>query len=251
MRLFFAIILATAAAQWDTLCPNAKGGPWSAYNETRCPSESQTCCPSGFSPSGVGCCPFKNAVCCPGSQFACCPEGNTCTLVAGSGYDSRYNCTAPTGSVTINAATCKGGPPLPTSATLKNAIWIGDSLSLGMIPHVAANLSDIALLQHSPWGGDGGAEETTYSLRCLENFLHSPAGIPLKLDLVLFNVGMHDGPMFNDTFPGQVRLEDSGVATPERTKFYAMLRQAFLLSTCLQLTAPHPRQRCLLHHTHR
>jgi hypothetical protein len=90
------------------------------------------------------------------------------------------------------------------SATLKNAIWIGDSLSLGMIPHVAANLSDIALLQHAPWGGDGGAEETTYVVRCLNNFLHSPAGLPLKLDLVLFNVGMHDGPMFNDTFPGQV-----------------------------------------------
>lgn len=42
------------------------------------------------------------------------------------------------------------------STTKKNAIWIGDSLSLGMIPYVAANLSDIALLQHAPWGSDGG-----------------------------------------------------------------------------------------------
>jgi hypothetical protein len=202
--LLLALALVGAAAQWDTLCPNAKGGPWTSYNESRCPSDSQTCCPSGFSPSAVGCCPFKNAVCCPGSQFACCPEGSTCTLAEGSGYDVRYNCSSPSGGfVSTNAATCKGGPPLPMSTTLKNAVWIGDSLSLGMIPHVAGNLSDIALLQHAPWGGDGGAEETQYVLRCLDNFLHSPSGMPLKLDLVLFNVGMHDGPMSNLTFPGQ------------------------------------------------
>lgn len=79
--------------------------------------------------------------------------------------------------------------------------WIGDSLSLGMIPHVAANLSDIALVQHAPWGGDGGAEETTYGLACLDFFLHSPSGMPAHFDLVLFNFGMHDGPMFNDTYP--------------------------------------------------
>ena len=207
--ILLASLVAPAAAQWDTKCANATGGPWSAWNESRCPSDSQTCCASGFSPSSVGCCPFKNAVCCPGSQFACCPEGNVCSLVEGSGYDARWNCTAPTGAVSINAATCKGGPPLPMSATKKNVVWIGDSLSLGMIPHVAASLSDIALVQHAPWGMDGGAEETTYGLRCLDNYLHSPSGMPLQLDLVLFNFGMHDGPMFNNTFPGQNAPPDS------------------------------------------
>ena len=78
-------------------------------------------------------------------------------------------------------------------------LWIGDSLSLGMIPHVAANLSDIALVQHAPWGGDGGAEETTYGLACIDFFLHSPSGMSIKPDLVLFNFGMHDGPMFNNS----------------------------------------------------
>ena len=58
-----------------------------------------------------------------------------------------------------------------------------------MIPHVAANLSDIALVQHAPWGGDGGAEETTYGLYCLDYFLASPSGMPIKMDLVLFNFG--------------------------------------------------------------
>lgn len=162
------ITLATAvAAQFDTLCPNAKGGPWSSWNETRCDSAHSTCCPSGFSPSGVGCCPTPNAVCCPGSQFACCPEGSTCVLAEGSGYNVRYNCTfaGKPAETQINYATCKSGPPLPMSTTLKNAVWIGDSLSLGMIPFVAANISDIALLQHAPWGSDGGAEETTYGLR--------------------------------------------------------------------------------------
>ena len=190
--LVFFSSLHTALAQWDTLCPGASG-KWGAWNESRCDSATQTCCPSGFSPSGVGCCPFKNAVCCPGSQFACCPEGSTCKLAAGSGYDSRYNCTPADPSLppTVNAATCKGGPIQPLSATKKNVVWIGDSLSLGMMPHVAQNLSDIAFVQHAPWGGDGGAEETTYGLRCLANYLHSPSGMPLnKLDLVLFNFGM-------------------------------------------------------------
>jgi len=89
------------------------------------------------------------------------------------------------------------------STTLLNVLWIGDSLSLGMIPHVASNLSDIALVQHAPWGGDGGAEETTYGLQCLDFFLHSPSGMEIKPDLILFNWGMHDGPMQNDTIPGQ------------------------------------------------
>jgi hypothetical protein len=89
------------------------------------------------------------------------------------------------------------------STTLLNILWIGDSLSLGMIPHVASNLSDIALVQHAPWGGDGGAEETTYGLQCLDFFLHSPSGMEIKPDLILFNWGMHDGPMQNDTIPGQ------------------------------------------------
>ena len=190
-------------AQWDTLCPNQHGGPYTSWNETRCPSDRATCCPSGFNPSGVGCCPFTNAICCPGSQFACCPQGTTCSLVTGSGYNSRYNCTSSEGYTQINKATCKSGPPLPMSTTLKNVLWIGDSLSLGMIPHVAANLSDIALVQHAPWGQDGGAEETTYGLYCLDYFLHSASGMSIKPDLILFNFGMHDGPMFNDTFPGQ------------------------------------------------
>ena len=91
------------------------------------------------------------------------------------------------------------------SNTLQNVIWIGDSLSIGMTPVLAANLSARALVQHSPWDvHDGGAEETEYGLRCLNSFLHSPSGMELRgLDLIMFNWGMHDGPMSNRTTPGQ------------------------------------------------
>ena len=163
------------------LLTDARGGPYSPWNETRCPSDRATCCASGFNPSSVGCCPWPNAVCCPGAQYQCCPSGTTCKLAEGSGYDARYNCSAADGSVVINRATCKSGPPLPMSTSLKNVLWIGDSLSLGMIPHVAANLSDVALVQHAPWGGDGGAEETTYGGYCLDYFLASPSGMPIKM----------------------------------------------------------------------
>lgn len=120
LAILFATRLISISAQWDTLCPNARGGPYSPWNETRCPSDRATCCASGFNPSAVGCCPWPNAVCCPGSQYQCCPSGTTCNRVEGSGYDARYNCTAANGAVVINRATCKSGPPLPMSSSLKN-----------------------------------------------------------------------------------------------------------------------------------
>ena len=176
-----------AAAQFDTLCPNAKGGPYTAYNVTRCPSATATCCTSIFNPSGVGCCPHRNAVCC-GNSSGCCPEGTACVPSEVAGL--RFNCTAPGVTMTMNFGTCKGGPPLPMSATRKNVIYIGDSLSIGMMPFLAANLSDLALVQHAPWGGeDGGAEETAYGLRCLDFFLASPSGMAIKPDAVIFNFG--------------------------------------------------------------
>lgn len=49
------------------------------------------------------------------------------------------------------------------------------------------------------------SEETTYTLYCLDFWLHSPSGLALDLDLILFNVGMHDGPMMNNTWPGRER----------------------------------------------
>jgi acyl-CoA thioesterase-1 len=78
-------------------------------------------------------------------------------------------------------------------ATRKNVLIIGDSLSIGYTPPVAALLADIALVQHAPWDTqDGGAEETAYLDQCLDNWLHSPSGVPISVDLIWFNSGMHN-----------------------------------------------------------
>lgn len=116
-----------------------------------------------------------------------------------------YNCTSESDPVgTIGYSVCKPGPALPFSTSLKNVLWIGDSLSIGMVPYLAQSLNDVALVQHSPWDvSDGGAEETQYGLRCLDYFLHSPSGMDLHADVIMFNWGMHDGPMSNATDPGQ------------------------------------------------
>ena len=37
---------------------------------------------------------------------------------------------------------------------------LGDSVSIGYTPYVAEVMAAEALVQHTPWGGDGGAEET-------------------------------------------------------------------------------------------
>lgn len=101
-------------------------------------------------------------------------------------------------------STCKMGPALPFSTTLKNVAIIGDSVSIGYTPYVAAVLKDVAFVQHAPWDvSDGGAEETAYGLQCLQYFLASPSGMDIKPDVVYFNWGLHDGPMGNSTVPGQ------------------------------------------------
>lgn len=95
------------------------------------------------------------------------------------------------------------------SDTLKNILVIGDSVSLGYTPAVATLLADVALVQHAPWGGDGGAEETAYGIQCLDYWLRGPAGDKIYPDLVYFNFGLHDGPKLfeyppaNVTIPGQ------------------------------------------------
>jgi len=187
---------AVATCQWPQLCPNQKHwSPTSFYNETRCPAEA-TCCGSGFDPSEVGCCTLgANATCCGG--YACCAAGTECKQVAGhaGAYDAVFDCVPPGGGpATKGISVCKGGAPLPMATDKKNVIWIGDSLSLGQMPWAAANVSSFALLQHSPWGGDGGAEETAYGLYCMPHFLHSPAGFPIRPDLVLFNFGAQHAP---------------------------------------------------------
>ena len=50
------------------------------------------------------------------------------------------------------------------------------------------------MVQHSPYAGDGGAEETAYGWQCLEYFLTAADGgsVLPDLDLVYFNWGLHN-----------------------------------------------------------
>ena len=43
------------------------------------------------------------------------------------------------------------------------------------------------MTQHSPWGGDGGAEESKYGFQCIDYLLSSPDGTLLHPDVIMFN----------------------------------------------------------------
>lgn len=96
---------------------------------------------------------------------------------------------------------CKTGGPMPFSTTKKNVIILGDSVSIGYEPIVATMMADVALVQHSPWGGDGGAEETHYGWECLDYLMAAPDGTPQRPDVLWFNFGLHN--LNNVTVPGQ------------------------------------------------
>ena len=80
-------------------------------------------------------------------------------------------------------------------------------MSLGYTPIVTTNLSDVALVQHAPWGGDGGAEEADYLEQCADYWLSHPSGLPFVPDVLWFNSGMHNivanGTPGHGTVPGQ------------------------------------------------
>ena len=203
-----SLLLCGVAAQWPTRCPVASS--YTNWSETRCP-DTMTCSPNGFSAGGGwGCCPWANAVSCP-SGFACCPQGTTCELIQGSGYGSVYNCTSASAPTVMSKCPCKPGTPAEPSTTLKNVLVIGDSLTIGYTPALAANLADIALVQHVPWDvSDGGAEESAYFSQCFENWVgRSPSGIAYWPDVIYFNSGMHNLQTSGLPTPGQAGLASS------------------------------------------
>lgn len=220
MRLSFLIVFAASTAlqvrghvasvlnaTWPQLCTASEP-------ESRCP-DGATCCAALFSGSGQGCCPWVDAVCCA-NKITCCPSGTKCVDTVPTDWPHWAVVTScePVGSKPASdsiqgKAVCKYGPPLPASPSLKNVLVIGDSVSIGYTPFVADLLKEEALVQHAPWGGDGGAEETAYGVQCLDYFLAHPTGETFVADVVLFNWGLHDGPQLftfppaNVTVPGQ------------------------------------------------
>ena len=178
-----------------------------------------------YSLSSWGCAPFPNATVCNGSHFQSCPASSTCVLRSGSGnapdLHTVYDCVSPLGaSLGTSRCSCKPGAPLPPSPTLKNLLVIGDSISLGYTPFLAAALADIAVIQHAPWSSDGGSEESAYSLQCaLPFWLSTPGGEPIAWDLIYINSGMHNsGQGAAWIVPGQ-----SGEPAAYPSELYALL----------------------------
>jgi hypothetical protein len=195
-------VIASKEEVWSTC-----GGLSHAYNRTACPSTA-TCCVQKWMPSDGkwGCCPYANAVCCA-NGYTCCPSGTTCSD-KGSDWRTVTTCMdsttgkhTPPGAKGGGQQVCKTGGPLKLSANKKNVVILGDSVSIGYEPKVAALMRETALVQHSPWGGDGGAEETKYGDLCLDFLLRAPDGTPQWPDVLFFNFGLHN--IGNDTIPGQ------------------------------------------------
>lgn len=163
---------------------------------------SGTPCAAHFSVSGSGCCTYPDAVCCP-NGMTCCPKGTVCVDV-----QWQSTCVGPPPQKnSTGLPICKPGAALPFSTTHPNVLIIGDSVSIGYTPKVAAAMAGEALVQHSPYDvRDGGAEETAYGVLCLDYMLRSPAGNRLAPDVIMFNWGLHDGPLQNSTSPGQYGL---------------------------------------------
>jgi hypothetical protein len=154
------LVLATAAAQ---SCPpkvNTACGP------------GQTCCPTFESLSGFGCCAFPGAVCCAASSTTqgCCPPSHACVT---SGYDTICVPTGGGGANTTGFHVCPPGAARPPQPGFPSVITIGDSVSEGYQPVLAANLSARALIQHSPFSDGGGADDVAHGVDCEENFLRT------------------------------------------------------------------------------
>jgi len=230
------LLIAAVGAAGDnntwTQCANATG-------PTACDGES-TCCRSPFSKTNAGCCPWKDAVCCPGNPWVsnCCPKGSKCVNTGDDGrmvttcvVDVAQNKTVP------GKAVCKPGAEQELSTTLPNIIMIGDSVSIGYTTDVARMMKGEALVQHSPYAGDGGAEEAAYGLQCLPYFLRTAQGTPLEADIVTFNWGLHDGPLGNRTDPGQqedpskYREELTQIATQMKATLPSTTKLLFLLTS--------------------
>lgn len=152
----------------------------------------QTCCPTFESLTGFGCCNEPGAVCCPAGpdNQSCCPAGYTC---APSGYAAT--CVPPAGGSGGNVSgshVCPPGALLPPSTTLPSIITIGDSVSEGYEPVLAANLSALAFVQHSPHSQGGGADDVFHGVDCAENFLRTADYQPAEWHGISYNYGLHD-----------------------------------------------------------
>jgi hypothetical protein len=186
-----AVLAGAAAAAATFHGAQLSGSPVCPANSTptACAADA-TCCPVLFSATGYGCCNGlgPGAVCC-GLQ-ACCPAGTTC--VNTPPYSSV--CMDAKNNTLASTQVCTPGAQYPASAAGGRipAIAIGDSVSIGYTPPLAALLNDTIFLQHSPWAGGGGTDAVANGVNCELNFIYDAAYTPQPWKLVSWNFGLHD-----------------------------------------------------------
>jgi hypothetical protein len=191
----FLLLAATPAAS-DSVLPmhplavaasDAAPGSCPAGINTACSSNS-TCCPVMFSGSNYGCCNLgPDAVCC--GQQGCCPAGYTCMNTP------PYTTACVKGNETWDGPVqvCTPGAENPATASpLPAIIMIGDSVSIGYEPAVAALLNETIYVQHSPWSGGGGADDIANAYNCRENFVRDAMFTEQSWDAITFNSGLHN-----------------------------------------------------------
>jgi len=192
MHLLQCAALAALLAPAFALEPLALAGSCPAGVATACaPDGSSTCCPIFMSQSGWGCCKLAGGVCCPVSPGVqgCCPPATTCVQTSLYGA----TCVPAGGGANVSATqVCTPGARDAPSATLPAVITIGDSVSEGYEPVLAANLSAIAQVQHSPWSVGGGADDVGNGLNCLDEFVRTAMWQPATWTVVSFNFGLHN-----------------------------------------------------------
>jgi lysophospholipase L1-like esterase len=88
---------------------------------------------------------------------------------------------------------CPPGALLPpSSSALPSVIAIGDSVSEGYEPVLAAALAASAFVQHSPHSDGGGADDVAHGLDCQENFLRTATYQEANWTAITFNFGLHN-----------------------------------------------------------
>ena len=103
-----------------------------------------TSCTAHYSSNGMGCCPYEKAVCCPNGQ-TCCPADHICN---DTGTYLTQCVPSGGGAGTPGLSVCKPGAAGAPSKTLPNVLIIGDSVSIGYTPMVAAHMSKVPALEH-------------------------------------------------------------------------------------------------------
>jgi len=111
---------------------------------------------------------------------------NVCSTVHHPGPGTAGNSTC-----SCQTPKCGRVRPSPKNASLIQYLMIGDSISLGMLKYVVANLTSASNgyeVTHNP----GNANSVNWGIHCLDGWTRSVDPKPRKWDVISYNFGLHD-----------------------------------------------------------